>query len=263
MILKNSLTNELLNVKVPVINVLEEEDIYEYIIITVQKTQIDGVLPVIQKNKSKNIVFVVNNPLGYDHWIDCIGYERMLIGFPAAGGENKNGVVHYFIGTGINKLFQSTTFGELNGQYSQRLKGLIKLFKKSGFSPSVSKNMDWWQKTHVAVILPIAKALYRYNSDNYELSKSNETLKNMVLATRECFQILKDNHVKITPKKLYFYYLPVCLIRRIWQIIMRTKIAEYAMAKHTIVAKDEIKRLEEEYMSLNTKGNKLEHYFKI
>lgn len=81
----------------------------------------------------------VNNPLGYKKWINYVGYERILIGFPSAGGERLNGVVKYFIGKGPAKLFQSTTFGELNGEKSQRLINLVKMFKKAGFSPSINK----------------------------------------------------------------------------------------------------------------------------
>jgi 2-dehydropantoate 2-reductase len=259
-ILKNSLNNKLEIIKTNVIETLNETDIYDYIIVVVQNNQINDILPILAKNKSQNIVFMINNPLGYENWINIVGYNRILIGFPSAGGERINGTVNYFIGKGITKLFQSTTFGELNGKKSERLKKLYYVFRKSGFSPSMNKKMDWWQKTHVSVILPIAKALYRYQSNNYELAKSYKTLKNMVYATRELFSILKSNDIKITPKKLSFYYLPANIVGKIWQIVMKTKIAEYAMAKHTIVGKDEMEILEKQFMELNIKKIELKYY---
>ena len=259
-ILRNSLSNKLDTIKINAIETLKENDIYDYIIVVVQNNQINDILPILGKNKSKNIVFVVNNPLGYENWINIVGYERILIGFPSAGGERKNGIVSYFIGKGIIKLFQSTTFGELNGKKTERLKKLHSIFKKSGFSPSINNKMDWWQKTHLAVVLPGAKALYRFQSNNYELAKSYKTLKNLVYATRELFTILKSNNIKITPGKLIFYYLPAFILGKIWQIVMGTKMAEYAMAKHTIVAKDEIDILEKQFMTLNTRNIELKYY---
>jgi 2-dehydropantoate 2-reductase len=259
-ILKNSLNNKLETITVNVIDTLFEMDVYDYIIVVVQNNQINDILPILAKNKSQNIVFVVNNPLGYENWINIIGYERILIGFPAAGGERENGVVNYFIGKGVTKLFQSTTFGELNGKKTERLKKLYGIFKKSGFSPAIHNKMEWWQKTHVAVVSPIAKALYRYNSNNYELSKSYKTLKDMVYATRELFSVLRSNNVKVTPKKLLFYYLPANILAIIWKIIMKTKIAEYSMAKHTITGKGEMEILEKQFMTLNTKGIDLKYY---
>ena len=259
-ILKNILNNKLETININVIETLNENDIYDYIFVAVQNNQINDILPILSKNKSSNIVFVVNTPLGYENWINIIGYERIIIGFPSAGGERINGVVNYYIGKGIAKIFQSTTFGELNGKKTERLKKLYFAFKKSGFSPSINSKMDWWQKTHVSVVLPIAKALYRYQSNNYELSKSYKTLKNMVFATRELFSVLKSNNIEITPKKLLFLYLPANIIGRIWQIVMGTKIAEYAMAKHTIVGKEEIEMLEKQFMTLNTKNMELKYY---
>ena len=262
-ILKNSLNGKIDNVRIKLIDTLDETDVYDYIIVTVQTQQIDNILPVLQKNQSPNIVFVVNNPLGYQKWIDVVGYNRIMIGFPSVGGERENGTVNYFIGKGIAKLFQSTTFGELNGKRTERLNELHKIFKKSGFSPSIHHKMDWWQKTHIAVVLPVAKALYCYQSNNYELSKSFKTLKNMVLGTRELFRVLKSIDVQITPKKLYLYYLPTIVIAKIWQIVMKTKIAEYAMAKHTIVGREELEILEKQFMSLNTKEIELKYYKKL
>lgn len=245
LMLKHSINGKVLRSKVSVINDLDEADVYDYIIVAVQYTQIDSILLKLSKNKSKNIVFVVNNPLGYEKYVEAVGEERVLIGFPSAGGERKDGVVNYFIGTGLSKLFQSTTFGELSGEKTERLKNLIKIFKNAQFSPEICSDMDAWQKTHIAVVLPISKALYKYNSNNYELSKSYETLKMMVLATRECFEVLKSKRIKVTPVKLNFYYLPLFIIVPIFMVLMKTKIAEYAMAKHTIVAKSEMNVLEE------------------
>ncbi|MDR2446878.1 MAG: hypothetical protein LBD58_06255 [Treponema sp.] len=141
-ILHNPLNNKTSETKIKVVDILLENDFYDYIIVTVQNTQVDALLPILAKNKSKNIVFVVNNPLGYNNWIKYVGSDRIIIGFPSAGGERKYGAINYFIGTGLNKIFQSTTFGELDGKMTERLKEAYKIFKKSGFSPSISKDMD-------------------------------------------------------------------------------------------------------------------------
>jgi len=260
LILVNALNNKRMTVQVKTIEVLNENDIYDYVIVVVQNQQIDDILPVLSKNKSPNIVFVVNNPLGYQKWIDAIGRERVMFGFPSAGGVRKNGEVHYFIGKGIAKIFQSTTFGELDGVQTERLTRLVKIFKHAGFQPSITKSPDAWQKTHVAVILPIGRALYRFQSNNYELSKSYRTLKNAVLGTREMFRIFKSIDVKVEPKKLNFYYLPVCFIVPVLMMVMKTKIAEFAMAQHTIVAKEEMDVLEAKFMTLNINGINLKYY---
>jgi 2-dehydropantoate 2-reductase len=262
---KGIILNNIINFKMDFINIkakseIEDKDVFDYIFVTVRNNQVDEVLPVLARNKSPNIVFMVNNPLGYDKWVSAVGHDRVIIGFPAAGGECKSGVINYHIGGGITKIFQSTTFGELNGKNSKRLGVLCDVFKGCGFSPAVHNKMDWWQKTHVAVILPIAKALYGYQSNNYELSKSFLTLKNMVYATRELFSVLKSNDIDITPAKLLFYYLPSGIIARIWQSEMESNVAEYALAKHVLASKEEIELLEKQFMTLNVNSIDLPYY---
>ena len=120
-ILCNALTNKEETISVKCIDELLVEDIYEYVIVVVQNHQIDQILPILSRNKSKNIVFVVNNPLGYSKYISAVGKERDAW-FSSAGGERKEGVVSYFIGTGIAKVMQTTTFAEADGSITVRLK---------------------------------------------------------------------------------------------------------------------------------------------
>ncbi|MCD1656017.1 NAD-binding protein [Treponema zuelzerae] len=250
LILKNALNNKIETINLKCIRELNENDIYDYIIIVVQNNQIDDILPILKKNKSNNFVFVVNTPLGYEKYINAVGKERVMLGFPSAGGERKNGIVTYFIGTGIAKIMQTTTFAEIDGKNTSRLKKLVKIFKNAKFDPTYSNNMDAWQKTHIAFVVPIANALLRFNSENIKLAKSRKTIKEMIYATREGFEAIKNSGIQIEPRKLNFYYLPVWLLATFYQILFLTKISEYSMAKHTIVAKDEIELLEKQFLAL-------------
>ena len=44
---------------------------------------------------------------------------------------------------------------------------------------------------------------------------------------------------------------------------IESKIAEYAMAKHTVIGKDELDILEKQFMTLNIKDIELKYYNKI
>jgi 2-dehydropantoate 2-reductase len=255
LILRNAMSGKTEKYNINVIDKLLTDDIYDFIFVVVQYTQIDSALPVLAKNKSRNIVFIVNNPSGFNKYINSVGYDRILIGFPSAGGERRDGIINYFVGTGIAKLFQSTTFGELNGLKSDRLDKLIKIFRKANFSPEICKNMNAWQKTHIAVVTPIGKALNKYECNNYKLARSYKTLKMMVLATRECFQVLRALNIPVTPFRLHFYYLPTFVIVPLFMILMNTRIVEFAMAKHALLAKDEMTVLENVFRDFIMKTN--------
>ena len=76
----NANKNEVIPVKV--IEYLAPDDLFDYIIVAMQRTQVDSVLPIISQNRSKNIVFVVNTAAGYDKWAQAVGSERLMLGFP-------------------------------------------------------------------------------------------------------------------------------------------------------------------------------------
>ncbi len=61
--------------------------------------------------KTPNILFMVNNPSGYDDWISAVGPKRLVIGFAGAGGQKIGSIVKYKI---VSRFLQPTTFGELD-----------------------------------------------------------------------------------------------------------------------------------------------------
>lgn len=233
-----------------IINTLEENDIYDYVMVVMQKTQVADVLPVLKVNRSKNIVFVVNNPLGYSEWMKAVGKNRVMIGFPAAGGDRTNGIVNYFIMSGVLSLFQTTTFGELSGRKSKRLAKLIYIMRTAGIPSTTSPNMDAWQKTHVAFVTALANLLYQYDSDNYEASKHYKDLCTCANAIKEGFSVIEELGYRITPGKMKIYSLPAPLLSFFMKLIFNTKFSETVMAKHTIAARGEMKCLQREFDTL-------------
>lgn len=65
--------------RVRTISSLEAGDIYDYLLVVVQKTQVTEILPILARNQSPNIVFFVNNCLGYDEWAEAVGAQRLML----------------------------------------------------------------------------------------------------------------------------------------------------------------------------------------
>lgn len=245
--------NEIIPVRV--IDNLEPNDLFDYIIVVMQRTQVDSVLPILSQNRSKNIVFVVNTAAGYDKWAQFIGSERLMIGFPSAGGERVGSKVVYFIGKGIMRAFQTTTFGEYSGRKTERLRRLINTFRHAGIPSVFCNDMDAWQKTHVAMVTSIGNALYKFDCDNYHLARSYDSVHLMMCGIKEGFAVLNKLGIKIKPVKLWYMKLPVWMTARVFKIVMGTKLAETALAKHCIVAKQEMFCLQAEFDLLITQSH--------
>lgn len=66
--------------KVPVINSLDPENCYDFILVIVRKNQALELLPVLAKNKSPNVVFMGNNLSGPEEFVKILGRERVMMG---------------------------------------------------------------------------------------------------------------------------------------------------------------------------------------
>jgi 2-dehydropantoate 2-reductase len=253
-ILKEVFSKNTQTAKVGLTDRLLPSDVYDFILVAMQKAQAYEILPYLAQNGSKNIVFIVNNPSGFEEWKNAVGAKRLMIGFPSAGGERKDGVVNCFIGRGLTRAFQTTTFGEYGGKKTDRLSALVCAFNKAGIPSVTNGNMDAWLKTHAAVVTSIANALYMYRSDNYRLARDKGTVRLMVRGIKEGLKAIEALGYKITPFKLSYFKLPGSIIAGIFKIVMNTKIAEFAMAKHTIAAKGEMILLQKEFDELIRKS---------
>ena len=213
-------------------------------------------------NKSQNFIFMVNNPSGYDEWINALGKERVIPAFPGSGGKIENGIVYYEIVSGI---IQPTTLGELNGIISLRIRELEKILKKSGFKVSISKNMDAWQKTHVAMVGPLGDVIYYDGGNNYSVAKNSLAIKQMNLALRENFIFLHNSGIGIVPWKLnIFRIMPLWILNLSMKYAFNTNWAETVISNHALNARNEMKVISNELIELaKSKGYNLKEFKKL
>ena len=108
--------------KVPVIDLLEPDDIYDFILVIVRKNQIADLLPVLAQNKSPNIVFMGNNLSGPDEFAKVIDKKRIMLGMVVAGGKRDGDIIRAMTSTPL-----PSPFGEMDGTITPRLKRLVKI----------------------------------------------------------------------------------------------------------------------------------------
>ncbi len=77
----------------------------------------------------------------------------------------------------------------------------------------------------------------------------------MICGIKEGFRVIETSGCKITPGKLCYFKLPTGFLTTVFSIVMNTKVAEVAMAKHTIVAKGELRELQMEFDTLIAKSH--------
>lgn len=247
-VLEPALTGEQTITRVDIVEQLSPEDAYDLIIVAMRKNQVPAILPILAAHqRTPNVMFMVNNPSGYDDFQQAVGRERLLLGFPGTGGTLEGHVVRYL----VSKRMQPTILGEPDGAVTPRVKAIAHTFKQADFPVTISRNIDAWQKTHVALVTPIANGLYMAGGDRYRLADMSTALHLMVRAMREGFQVLHDLNIPITPAKFRLWeWLPEPMLVALLSRWAKTQQFEILVARHANAARDEMQRLTTEFQEL-------------
>ena len=114
----------------------------------------------------------------------------------------------------------------------------------------ISPNIDAWLKTHVALILPMAGAVYRAGGNVLALANDKETLNLMARAFKESLDVLRANHIPVLPPAAMIYaWIPAPLLVILFRRVLRTKSVQVAFS-HGDHARPEMRLLSEQMSSL-------------
>ena len=253
LVLVNELTGARETSNVKVVDRLRPDDEYDLVVVLMRKNKLPTVFQVLAANHNiKNILFMGNNALGFGQYMQYLPEERLLFGFPGAGGGVREHVVHYADREKPRGKRRAITIGEIDGKTRERTRVIKSLFETSEIPVELTRDIDGWLKYHVALVSPLANALYKHNCDNYTLARDKGTIRMMVQAAKEGGRVLKAlGHTRRQPVKFnLFYWLPEILSVKAVQGLLESKFAEIAFALHARAAQDEMKDLADEFQIL-------------
>ncbi|MBN1533106.1 MAG: hypothetical protein JXA20_10625, partial [Spirochaetes bacterium] len=160
---------------------------------------------------------------------------------PGMGGGKKGPEVTYVLS---NPLLQKTTFGEADGAITPRLRKTAALFRRAGFPVALERNMEAWQKTHLAWVVPLALGIYLAGCDNYALAKRPDLVRLVIGAVRESFAALRRLGVPVTPGRFRVTeVLPLPLLAALMGRALDDRRIEIIAALHCRNAPGEIRHL--------------------
>lgn len=253
LMLTNEFSKEKITTKeIHIVDGIDDQINYDLIIVIMRKNSVKSILPTLAKiNNFKHILFMGNNSLGFDEYLQYIPKEKILFGFPGGGGSRINHIVHYIDSDKPNGKRMPIVLGELDGKKRDRTNQIAALFESSHVPVKYVDDIDSWQKYHVAFVLPIAGALLK-SGDNYTLAKDKKMIKTYIYAVREGGKVLKSlgYHKSYNPKFTMFYWLPVTILVGILGKVLNTKFSEIAMMMHVHAARDEMIELSNEFQTL-------------
>ena len=252
-VLVNEFTGEKESSRVRVVDKLAEEDAYDLVVVLIRKNKLLPIFHVLSRNKKVgNILLMGNNALGFDEYLDYLPREKVLFGFPGAGGSRKDQIVHYIDSEKPDGKRMPVRIGEMDGEVKDRTRQIKLVFEGSGVPVDLVKDMDGWLKYHAAFVIPIGCVLYKHDCDNYALARDEGSIRLFIRACREGGDVLRKlGYTKRQPFKFnLFYWMPEFITAKIFKGIFNTKYAEIGFAMHAKAALDEMKELMKEFRIL-------------
>ena len=214
---------------VEVVSILDPDANYDLALVVVRADHIDALLPDLNANRGvKTFLFLHNRAAGSAALVQAVGSERLLLGFPGAGGWLDSATVRYRL---IPE--QPTTLGEPDGSLSPRLRDIAQTLESAGFPIAVSRHMEDWLKTHAMLVTAIAGAIYLSGGSTTEVAKSRGRIRTLVRGIRQGFGLLSDARVVIAPRKLAVLVgLPSIMPQFYLRRILARPASELIMARH-------------------------------
>jgi 2-dehydropantoate 2-reductase len=214
---------------------------YDIALVTVRRDQLASAVPELEADRSiPNVLFMLNNPTGTESLAEGLGRDRVLLGFPGAGGTRDRHVIHYAL---IPQ--QPTTLGEMGGQPSSRLRAIEMALRTSGFPTKISHDMDAWLKAHAFFVTAVSGAIYLAGGDCRRLSEEDTLLMLMTNGVREGFSAVRALGLTVTPLALrtLFTWLPKSFAISYWRNFFRAEMADYVFGRHARAASEEMRTI--------------------
>ncbi|WP_127549228.1 MULTISPECIES: ketopantoate reductase family protein [Paenibacillus] len=187
------------SIKVNVIDTLQNDDIYDFIFVTVRYDRSESALLTLKDNQSKNIVTMTSNSMGFSSWLDIVG-DRLLPAFPGFGGQIKDGVLHARF---LPKIIAATAFGEINGVVTERIENLAKILKTAKLPYVIKKDMQAYLITHSVSDIAMLSFLHSENKIiDKKTARTRKTARKITVTLKAHLKAIQKAGVSIDPPML-------------------------------------------------------------
>lgn len=227
-----------------VIEKLEENDIYDAIFVVSRFSSLDSIVPIIENNKSENVIFVGNN-ITAEKYMDIKG-KNVLFAFFMAAGKKCDGYIDSIC---LNKIEIGRVDGkDINNDFIKAI------FKETKIKLVIENKMNDYLKTHACAVLPLVFASYKVNGNLKLLKKDKEYSLLIMDAIIEGYDVLKKLGYEILPKGEY----ENCVDKKkkcafIYRFMFSNFIGKMCISDHAMSAREEFLLIDSEFQKLKEK----------
>ena len=255
-VITDGFTGEKQIARVNLVDRLNADDHYDLVVVAMRKSSRLAVCQTLAANTNlENIIFLGNDISGFHRYFDHLPKEKVLLGFPGAGGGADGDELVFVDRDKPNGKTRSIHIGELTGEITERMEQIQELFEGAGVPVSLEKNIVGWLMYHFAFVGPMAAVVAKCGGDVRAVSSNKKVLRQFVLACREAGNVLrKAGYPKRQPPIFnLFYWTPLWLAPKAFKPLFDSRFAEVAIGLHAKAIGSEFAEMADEFAELQAK----------
>ncbi len=198
---------------------------FDLVLVTVLASQVEAVVPALQANPSKLIMFMFNAFDGLPALRDAVGRERFAWGFPAMIATLAEGKLALQVVPRLASMIQITTVGGLADFAPPGIADWAKVFSKAGIPCAVHPDMESWLRSHAAFMVPLMVVGVRVVERGRGLTGAGA--REIAEGMQAAFGVVRALGNRVTPLNVALLgRLPRWLISGVMWLISRTSMAK-------------------------------------
>ncbi len=244
LVLEDAVTGERETHQVPVVDALEPEDAYDLVLVVMRKDQSLDILPTLAKNRhAHTVLFVQNNPAGFDEQVGWLGADRVMAGFPVMGGQREDPVMRF-----QTFPLMASPIGEVDGTVTERTQRVAAhLRRMRGQRFVIRRDMDAWLFTHVTLIVTYV-GVYAADLDAGRYARTRDARLLGVRARDEALRAQRAAGIPVSPRWFSFAFaIPEPLVVAQLRAMTGMTLFDVGVIAHAAVARGEMVQVLDEF----------------
>jgi 2-dehydropantoate 2-reductase len=226
---------------------------FDVAMVCVQALHRPSLMPLLREIPGRPTIWYLGNTTrGFDDATQQLGKDRVLGGFPGVGGTWEREVLVYADREKPgDKPFDRLIIGEAHADAAASAGVVQNNLQRVGMNVERYVPIMAWHWSHIALILPLAAAVYRHDLDLDAVTADRALLKQTMRATAQGFTAIRRAGYPILPRSLNIIrWIPAALGAGKIRALLQSKFGRIALAAHAATARDEMHHFAIDFLAL-------------
>jgi 2-dehydropantoate 2-reductase len=228
-------------------------EVFDVAMVCVQGRHRPQLTPLLRELPGRpTIWYLGNTTTSYDDAIEQLGHDRILGGFPGVGGTWEGALLVYADREKSgDEPFDRLIIGEAHPDAAAAADAVQNHLRQVGMNIERYVPIMAWHWSHVAMILPLAAAVYHHGHDLEAVAADRALLRQTMRATAQGLAAIRRSGYPIMPRGLNIMrWIPAVFGAGKIAALLQSEFGRIALAGHAAAARDEMHGLAADLLAL-------------